>query len=65
MTKSEQVYQSLPDRFTRQNVLEKSKQFGLAYSTANALLSKFEYQAKAERIEPGTYRKLSTQKKAN
>lgn len=62
MTATEQVYQSLPTEFTRQDVLDKAKDHNLAYSTASSLPAKLLFEEKAERISAGKYKKISNKK---
>jgi len=59
MTSTEKVFNSLPNKFTRQDILKEASTAGYSYSTASALAEKMLFESMIERIATGVYRKLS------
>jgi len=58
LNKTDKVFERLPDKFNRQQVLETAKDIGLSYSGASAVPKRLMYDEKIERIGYGEYRKI-------
>lgn len=57
MSKTSEIYDRLPAKFTRQDVLKTAKEVGASYATANKLPEKLIFEGKAQRLSTGKYQK--------
>lgn len=65
MTKKQELFEALPDKFNRQEMLNIGSKLGLGYALISSLPAKFIHANKLTRTGRGEYRKLeyqSTQK---
>jgi len=58
MSKTNEVFEKLPERFDRQDVLQKAKEVGLSYSGASSVPDRLLYEEKIVRIDRGSYKKI-------
>jgi len=60
LNKTDKVFTKLPDKFTREDVLEKGKEIGLSYSGASSVPDRLLYSQKIKRTGRGKYKKIES-----
>jgi len=60
LNKTDEVFTKLPDKFTREEVLEKGKEVGLSYSGASAVPKRLLYAQRIKRTGRGEYKKIKS-----
>jgi len=60
LNKTDKVFERLPDKFNRQQVLETAKDIGLSYSGASSIPDRLLYSQKIKRTGRGEYKKIKS-----